>query len=91
VIVIKLKSAYADNGRQIDERIFVGPDEEHLQLAGTVTLNPDEWQEFGTALAIGAAQLGGRVIVGFDDIRVTRHKRAVPLTPPPVWQVPDGG
>jgi len=37
----------------IEQRVFVGPDRDRLQLAGTLRLRPGEKQEFGAALLLG--------------------------------------
>lgn len=35
-------------------RVFVGPKDQTLQLAGELRLDVGEWQSFGAALSIGA-------------------------------------
>lgn len=68
-MVIKIKSER--KGEQVYDRIFVGPDEEHLALTGILVLYIGEWQEFGAALLLGAKQMHGRVQVileGDDEV-----------------------
>jgi hypothetical protein len=75
-MVIKLRSER--KGGHVHERVFVGPDEGHLALAGTLVLDVGQWQELGAALLLGAGRMHGRVKVllegdrqvvgGFDEI-----------------------
>ena len=50
-------------GELVHERVFMGPDVEHLALAGTLIMDVEQWQEFGAALLLGARQMHGNLIV----------------------------
>ena len=58
---LKIKSELL--GAHVHERLFVGPDKEHLALAGTLVFDIGEWQLFGAALLLGAQQTQGNLIV----------------------------
>jgi hypothetical protein len=49
---IKLRSSWT--GAHVSQRIYVGWDKDHLQLAGTLMLDVGQYQEFGAALLLGA-------------------------------------
>ena len=70
-MIIKLRSER--RGEHVHERVFVGPDEDHLALAGTLVFDVGQWQEFGAALMLGAAQMHGNLVVSSpDDMEVVR-------------------
>lgn len=50
-MVVKLISAR--RGEHVEERVFVGPDADHLAYAGTLTLRVGEWQVFGALILEG--------------------------------------
>lgn len=53
-------------GTHVHERVFVGVDEHHLALAGTLVFRIGEAQLFGTALLLGAEQMHGHLTVWTD-------------------------
>lgn len=61
MMIIKLKAER--RGEHVHERVFVGADEGHLALAGVLVMDVGQWQIFGAALALGAAQTRGRLRV----------------------------
>ena len=63
-MIIKLRSER--RGAHVHERVFVGPDSDHLALAGVLIFNVGEWQAFGAALGLGASQTHGQVKVVFE-------------------------
>jgi hypothetical protein len=82
-MIVKLKSER--RGIHVHECVFVGPDEEHLALAGVLVFDIGQWQEFGAALLLGASKMHGNVKVltegdaqvvgGFDEIpEITKGK-----------------
>ncbi len=84
-MIVKLKSER--KGGHVHERVFVGPDEGHLALAGKLVFDIGQWQAFGAALLLGASKMHGNVKVltegdeqvvgGFDDIpEVTTGRKA---------------
>ena len=64
-MVIKLRAKRY--GKRIEERIFMGSDENHLALTGTLMLRVGEWQVFGAALLLGASQMKGHLTVLTPD------------------------
>jgi hypothetical protein len=60
-MVVKLVSER--NGDHVQQQVFVGEDEDHLALAGTLMFRIGEWQLFGAALALGAKQTMGQLRV----------------------------
>ncbi len=60
-MIIKMRSMRL--GEHVHEQVFVGPDEEHLALAGTLILRMGEWQSLGAALLLGAERMHGRLRV----------------------------
>lgn len=56
--VIKILSER--KGEHVHERVFVGPDRDHLALAGTLVFGIGEWQEFGACLLLGQERMRGR-------------------------------
>lgn len=67
-MIIKLRSR-AD-GAHITESVFVGPDKDHLALAGTLRFDLAEWQHFGAALLMGAGNVGSmdiQIVTEGDD------------------------
>lgn len=62
-------------GEHIRERVFVGPDRDHLALAGILTFHVGEWQEFGAALGLGARAMQGKLTVEYvgDEEVVNEH------------------
>ena len=60
-------------GSHVHQRVFVGPDSEHLALAGTLVMNIGEWQLFGAALLLGAKATKGHLTVDSpDEIEVVK-------------------
>ncbi len=49
-------------GEHIHSRVFVGPDEDHLALAGTLIMRLGEWQTLGAALLLGAKSIKKSVV-----------------------------
>ncbi len=47
-------------------RLYVGPDSDHLTLAGTLTISPDMWRPISAVLLAGAKHSCGKVIVSFE-------------------------
>jgi hypothetical protein len=41
-------------GEHVHSHIWMGPDEDHLALTGTLIMTTGEWQIFGVALILGA-------------------------------------
>jgi hypothetical protein len=61
-MVIKLYSER--RGAHVHQRVFTGPDADHLALSGTLVFGHiGEWQEFGAALGLGASLMRGNVTV----------------------------
>lgn len=54
-------------GESVHERVFMGTDGEHLELAGTLVMSIGEWQTFGAALLLGAKQMNGQLVVESPD------------------------
>lgn len=54
------------SGEHVKTRLFVGEDEDHLAQVGELTFRVGEWQLFGAALKLGAAQTHGhlKVVLG---------------------------
>jgi len=63
-MIFKLRSER--RGAYVHERVIVGPDNDHLALAGTLIFALGEWQAFGAALGLGADQMHGQVKVVFE-------------------------
>ena len=63
-MIIKLRSER--RGAHVHERVFVGPDTDHLALAGVLIFDVGEWQAFGAALGLGALQMRGQVRIVFE-------------------------
>ena len=59
---------------RIHSRVFIGPDADHLQLAGEIEFSHiGEWQLFGTAILMGSRRMGGQLQVEFpDDLEIVR-------------------
>ena len=53
-------------GAHLHELVFVGPDTDHLALAGVLIFDVGEWQAFGAALGLGASQMHGQGRVMFE-------------------------
>lgn len=51
ITIFKLRSRR--DGKHVEQRVFVGPDLEHLALAGTLRWAIGEWQLFGATLLAG--------------------------------------
>ncbi len=54
-------------GDHIHTRVFMGKDEDHLKLTGTLVMDVGEWQLFGAALLIGADQTKGHLVIHYPD------------------------
>lgn len=72
MMVIKLRSE--KKGEHVYESVFIGPDEDYLALAGTLTMRVEEWWRFGRVLGAGA-KLGELLLLaggasGLDDVKV---------------------
>lgn len=52
-------------GSHVHTRVFVGPDADHLALAGTTVLRVGEWQALWCALSLGVDLMGAEHIT-FD-------------------------
>ncbi len=63
-MIVKLKSER--RGNHVHERVFVGPDPDHLALAGTLVFGVGQWQAFGAALGLGATQMHGNLVVLYE-------------------------
>ena len=63
-MIVKLRSER--RGAHVHERVFVGPDTDHLALAGVLIFDVGEWQAFGAALGLGASQMHGQIRVVFE-------------------------
>lgn len=61
MVYLKLKSERL--GDYVHEQIFIGPDKDHLALAGKLVLQVGEWQDFGCCLLLGSQQMRGRLVV----------------------------
>ena len=59
-MIIKLRSER--RGAHVHERVFVGPDTDHLALAGVLIFDLGQWQAFGAALGLGASRMHGQDI-----------------------------
>ena len=58
-------------GDHVHQRVFAGPDADHLALCGTLVFRIGEWQEFGAALLLGSEQTSGQikvVLVGSEEV-----------------------
>jgi hypothetical protein len=51
-MIVKLRDEL--KGKHVHSRIFMGVDEDHLQLCGTLVMDIGAWQIFGAALLLGA-------------------------------------
>lgn len=74
-MIIKLKSELL--GNHIHERVFVGPDEDHLALAGMLTFHVGEWQLFGAALLLGADCTKGHLRVITEGLKTEDELKAL--------------
>ena len=63
-MIIKLRSER--RGAHVHERVFVGPDTDHLALAGVLIFDLGQWQAFGAALGLGASRMHGQVKIVFE-------------------------
>lgn len=64
-------------GNHVHTRVFVGPDHEHLALAGQLCLDIGQWQLFGAALMLGAKRTQGQLkIESPDQDRVVKSEAA---------------
>ena len=66
-MVIKLRSKRS--GPHVHEDVFVGPDKDHMSLAGRLTFDVGQWQLFGAALKLGASKTDGQLEVVFEGDR----------------------
>lgn len=60
-------------GNHVHSRVFIGPDEDHLALAGTLVFNIGEWQMFGACLLSGAKRHSIVEVQMPDDMKVVEH------------------
>jgi len=60
-MIIKLSGKWT--GPHVHEHVFVGPDIDHLALAGVLHLGVEESSKFRIALRLGAMQTNGRVSI----------------------------
>lgn len=58
---LKLKAELL--GEHVHEHVFVGPDRDHLALAGTLVMDIGQYQLFGAALLMGAKKTQGLLTV----------------------------
>ena len=63
-MIIKLRSER--RGAHVHELVFVGPDADHLALAGVLVFDVGQWQLFGAALKLGALQTHGHLWIVFE-------------------------
>ena len=61
-MLIKNVSRRMDS-RRVKSHIYIGPDKDHLQLAGALVLDIGEWLTFGAALLLGARAMHGTLHV----------------------------
>ena len=54
-------------GERIKTQVHIGPDADHMQLAGTLVLSVGETQVFGAALYAGARLMVGALSVKTPD------------------------
>lgn len=64
-LIVRLRDEHMDHHR-VRQSWFVGPDAEHLQLAGTLVLSVGEWRLLGTALLGGAEIMPRHLVVELD-------------------------
>ncbi|MDP3937583.1 MAG: hypothetical protein Q8R92_05540 [Deltaproteobacteria bacterium] len=64
-MIIKLRSER--RGPHVHDRVFVGPDADHLALAGVLVFDIGQSQEFGAALLLGGEEMNGNVTVLFEE------------------------
>ena len=57
-MICKLKSA--SRGHHIEVRVFMGPDKDHLALAGVLMMRVGEYQLFAASLLMGSRQTHGQ-------------------------------
>ena len=63
-------------GERVYMRVFIGEDEDHLELCGALYLNIGEWQLFGAALLLGAQQTKGHLEVQHpDDLKIVEDNQ----------------
>lgn len=65
-MIVKLRSKPLQGDRVV-EQVFVGEDEDHLQLAGELHLHAGEATLLGAALVLGAKETNGHLRVITDD------------------------
>jgi hypothetical protein len=71
--VVKLVSER--HGEHVHDRVFIGPDVDHLALAGRLVFDVGQWQEFGAALLLGSRHMKGRMQVLLEgDEEVADHE-----------------
>ena len=59
-------------GEHVHTTVFVGEDANHLANAGDLVLRVGEWQAFGTALRLGAKQMGDVIVDSPGDENVIK-------------------
>jgi hypothetical protein len=74
-MVLKIRDALKGDHVHVD--FFVGPDADHLVLAGTLVFRIPEWAAVGVTLAFGSAHVGENVqVVGSDGLRAATQEAA---------------
>ena len=64
-MVIRLRDQLL--GRHCHTRVFIGKDQDHLELTGTLCMEIDQWQLFGAMLLLGAKGSNGRIELQLPD------------------------
>lgn len=78
-MIIKLRSER--RGAHVHERVFVGPDVDHLALAGVLVFDIGQWQTFGAAIGLGVTRMHGQVMVLYEgDAEVVAVPARTPIT-----------
>jgi hypothetical protein len=54
-MVIKIKSERG--GDHVHQKVFMGPDKDHLACCGDLCMRIGEWQVFGAAVLLGAERM----------------------------------
>ena len=57
---LKLRGTRSADVDRVLTYVYAGEDEHHLQLAGQLVLNVDEWHLIGTTLILGSKRMDGR-------------------------------
>lgn len=71
--LLVVKSYVDDTGRQ-GHRLYVGPEDGELQVAGTVFMSNEAWRVLSDAMLAGAKQLSGQLIIALEGDERTRPR-----------------